>query len=100
MASWKEIERYRKSPDAVHQLAGILLEYCRDDALTDWEISFLEGMQRWEGELTTRQSEMLLVIRDSLIWVEGFSVSLLLRQCYVQICRQAFALCSGAAHHY
>jgi hypothetical protein len=86
MASWREIERVRKDPRAFRGVAKSLLNLPRAD-FTDWEVDFLEGMLRQVDEqgLTTRQSEKLLQIRDDSEFItefRGFSVRLLLRQCY------------------
>jgi hypothetical protein len=89
MASWAEIERVRKDPTAVRRLAKFLLNLLKLSHVefTDWEIDFLEGMARRdaEQELTTRQSEKLLQIRDDAEVISefrGFSVRSLLRRCH------------------
>jgi hypothetical protein len=82
VASFKEIDRVRKDPTAFRDIATLLLKFFRAD-LTDWETDFLQSVARsqWE-ELTTRQSEKLLQIRDDMQEVSevlGFSVKLLLK---------------------
>jgi hypothetical protein len=85
MASWREIERVRKDPAAVRATAATLLKPLRTD-LTEWEADFLESMARHRAdELTTRQAEKLLEIRDGaqvLTEFLGFSVRLLLSGCW------------------
>jgi hypothetical protein len=85
MASWREIDRVRKDPAAVRTTAKALLAFRRRDVdFTDWEVDFLQSMVCREGvdELTTRQSEKLLQIRDDaelLTEYRGFSVQLLIK---------------------
>jgi hypothetical protein len=87
MATWKEIDRIRKDAVAMRDIAKRLLKLPKDD-FTDWEINFLQDMARHNGEeddLTTRQSEKLLQIRDDtefITEIRGFSVKIVLRKCY------------------
>lgn len=86
MASFKETDRVRKDPGSFRDIAKLLLKIYRAD-LTEWEIDFLQSIARsqWE-ELTTRQSEKLLQIRDDMVDVTevlDFSVKLLLK-CLVE----------------
>lgn len=83
MVSWREIERIRTS--GWRELVLRLLE-TDPDALSDWELDFLEGKLRPEiKELSLAQAEKLLEIRDKLAWVtehEGQSISSLIRTCF------------------
>jgi hypothetical protein len=86
MASWREIERIRNDPRAARDIARYLLKLPRGD-FTDWEIDFLESVARRsvDDELTTRQSEKLLQIRDDAEFIaeyRGFGVGMLLRKCF------------------
>ena len=86
MASWREIDRVRKDPQAVRTIAKALLKLPGTD-FTDWEIDFLQSMARHYGsdEFTTRQGEKLLQIRDDAQYVTeflGFNVRLLLKGCW------------------
>jgi hypothetical protein len=86
MASWREIDRVRKDPQAAVNIAKRLLELSPTE-FTDWELDFLRSIQRLRNveEFTTRQSEKLLQIRDDTEMVEevlGFSVRLLLKGCF------------------
>lgn len=79
MTNWREIEKYKHDPG---DLAKLLLKTA---VLTDWEEPFLEKMAVHQGELSTRQAEKLLEIRDDNLWVgeiRGFSVRLLLKACW------------------
>ena len=91
MASWREIERIRKSPDDFRRLAHSLLASAGD--LTEWESDFLESVTRRAAQrrfdlpecYSLRQSEKLLEIRDGRIPVDtvrGFSVVTLVKKCY------------------
>jgi hypothetical protein len=66
MASWIEIDRIRKDPAGFRLLAGHLLadrEYAR--IRSDFATDFLESISRSDREeLTTRQGEILLELRD------------------------------------
>ncbi|WP_149804009.1 hypothetical protein [Mesorhizobium sp. NFR06] len=56
------------------------------EALTEWETGFVESIIGYvDDELTTRQVEKLLEVRDSLVLVaehRGCNVSRLVRNCY------------------
>jgi hypothetical protein len=66
MVSWIEIERVRKDPKVFKPLAGHLLadaDYARERS--EFATDFLENISQSEREeLTTRQGEMLLELRD------------------------------------
>ena len=66
MASWIEIDRVRKDPKAFKLLASHLLadaDYARERS--EFATDFLENISQSEmEELTTRQGEMLLELRD------------------------------------
>lgn len=84
MASWREIERVRKDPKTFRAVAGTLLTL---GGWNEWESGFLEGLAHYKrDELTNRQAERLLEIRDGIVEVEsirGFSVAALIRACYL-----------------
>lgn len=51
---------------------------------TDWELDFLENMSDWQDELSTRQGEKLIQLRDAAALyekVEGFSLKPLVQNC-------------------
>ena len=66
MVSWIEIERVRKDPKVFKPLAGHLLadaDYARERS--EFATVFLENISQSEREeLTTRQGEILLELRD------------------------------------
>jgi len=85
MASWREIDRVRKDPQAAADIARRLLSLPASE-FTDWELEFLRSIrqQRNIEQFTTRQAEKLLQIRDDIEEVTevlGFSVRLLLKGC-------------------
>jgi hypothetical protein len=84
MASWREIDRVRKDPQAAANIAKRLLSLPPSE-FTDWELEFLRSIRRLNvEEFTTRQAEKLLQIRDDteeVTEVLGFSVRLLLKGC-------------------
>lgn len=89
MASWKEIDRIRKDPKAFKPLAGHLLAdaaYAR--TRSDFATDFLENISSYEREeITTRQSEKLLELRDEAkIYFkidDGLSVEILIGKCFL-----------------
>jgi hypothetical protein len=88
MAMWSEIERFRKDAAAARDLAAWLFSLKERDALTDWEAGFLESLREktYLDELSTRQAEVLLEIRDAVELVSkhrGFNVGSLIRGCYL-----------------
>jgi hypothetical protein len=85
MASWREIDRVRKDPQAAADIAKRLLSLPASE-FTDWELDYLRSVRRLGKieEFTTRQAEKLLQIRDDIEEVKevlGFSVRLLLKGC-------------------
>ncbi len=88
MASWREINEIGRDPARVHRLAEQLLAAHRND-LTEWELDFLESIsQRGSSdlELTTRQAEKLVELRDSMkryTNVEGLNVKLMIDDCWM-----------------
>lgn len=89
MATWSEIERVRADADAARLVArSLLLLRSVPQALSDWEIDFLESIAARirVGEFSTRQAEKLLEIQDDVKRVtvvrDGSSVSLLIRGCF------------------
>jgi len=63
MASWQEIDHLKKNPTAFRSLAERLLKLGLE--LTDWERTFLESISKDRKEISLRQSERLLQIRDT-----------------------------------
>ena len=85
MASWIEIDRIRKDPEAIRSLAKRLLKL-PDHDWTEWEVDFLEDRSRQKDEINTRQAEKLLELRDEAEYLskaEGFSVASLVENCWL-----------------
>lgn len=88
MASWREINEVGKDPARVRRLAEQLLLIHRDE-LTEWERDFLDnvmGRGAEDEDLSTRQAEKLLEIRDemkSYANIDGFNARKLIDQCWL-----------------
>src|SRR5262245_47054914 len=78
MPSWKEIERIKRDPAGARAMAMMLLASAE---LTSWEGPFLESMEVHQGELSTRQAEKLVEIRDQNTWVSDIR-GFLVNQCW------------------
>ena len=52
------------------KMMGALNAVRDQGVLTDWEESFLESLNRWEGELTERQAKTLKKIHAERVGVE------------------------------
>jgi hypothetical protein len=64
MASWIEIDRVRKDPNTFKPMAARLLADPIFDR-SEFADGFLENIADWKrGELSTRQGEILLELRD------------------------------------
>jgi hypothetical protein len=89
MASWIEIDRVRKDPKVFKPLAEHLLadaDYAK--ARSEFATDFLENISRYDSdELTTRQGEILLELRDeakSYFRIgDGLSVEILIGKCFL-----------------
>ena len=89
MASWIEIERVRKDPRAFKPLTGHLLadaDYASERS--EFATEFLENISRPETEeLTARQGEILLELRDEgrryFGIGDGLSVEILIGRCFL-----------------
>ncbi len=85
MASWREIDRIRKDPAAFKALAKRLLD---DPGFERSEFAdgFLTNIIGWKrGELTTRQGEILLDLRDEAeihCEYQGLSIATLIEKCF------------------
>jgi hypothetical protein len=87
MASWREIDRISKSPAEARRIAAGLLKFHSLD-LSEWEAAYLESIARHpeDEQLTTRQSEKLLQIRDDIQLISeyrGFSVAILVEKVHL-----------------
>lgn len=89
MASWIEIDRVRKDPKVFKPLAKHLLvdaDYAK--TRSEFATDFLENISRYRSdELSTRQSEILLELRDEArIYFkvgDGLSVGILVGKCFL-----------------
>jgi hypothetical protein len=89
MASWIEIDRVRKDPKVFKPLAGHLLadaDYARERS--EFATGFLESISKSEmDELTTRQGEILLELRNEgqryFRIGDGLSVEILIGKCFL-----------------
>ncbi len=84
MADYREINALAKNPSRARSLAKFLLS--QDNlARTDWEADFLTAMLERRDELTTRQAEKLVEIRDDQILytkVDQFVFKRLIETCW------------------
>ena len=86
MASDAEIERIRKDTQGWRSLAARILAQTKPGDLSDENIDFLEQIQvrPWLEELSYRQAEYILGLRDSVMLVsiyKGRSISSMIRFC-------------------
>lgn len=89
MASWIEIDRVRKDPRVFKPLAGHLLadaDYASERS--EFATEFLASISRSEAEeLTTRQGEILLELRNEgqryFRIGDGLSVEILIGKCFL-----------------
>ena len=66
MASYRDINALAKDSSRVRNTARYLLTL-HDADWSDWELDFLEDMSKCKDELTTRQAEKLVELRDDSI---------------------------------
>lgn len=83
----KEMKRLAEDPAAVRSLATMLLKM-RGCEWTDWEIDFLENMQRHAGSepISIKQREVLSELRDrtkTYTIIDGLSVKKLIDDCWI-----------------
>jgi hypothetical protein len=85
MPDYREISALAKDPAKARGLAR-LLATLDDVAWTDWEIDLLDSLQNIDRELTTRQSEKLVELRDASLRVatiDGFNLRALVHACWL-----------------
>jgi hypothetical protein len=85
MTDYREINALRRDPERARRVAQFLLAL-KDIEWTEWEFDFLQNIGARESleDLTTRQSEKLVELRDDSVWhekVDGFSLRLLIKSC-------------------
>lgn len=85
MASWNEIERVRRNPEAFRPLAQALLHdpACEESRFAD---GFLASIATWtRGELSLRDCEVLLDLRDHAeihTTCGGLNIAALIQKCH------------------
>jgi hypothetical protein len=80
MADYREIMDIQKDPVRARAMAQFL-SALDDMEWTDWELDFLDSIGARQGDLTTRQGEKLIELRDEATWytaVDGFSLETLI----------------------
>jgi hypothetical protein len=88
MTDYRELNALAKDSARARTLAQYLLKLA-DIEWTDWELDFLEDRTRQEEELSTRQAEKLIELRDASVLhskVEGFVLKILLEKCVLYGC--------------
>lgn len=86
MTDYRKIDALAKDVARANRLAAFLLRVA-DMSWTDWELDFLAAMESQRDVLSTRQAEKLVELEDAALWfssVEGFSVRLLVQNCFLQ----------------
>lgn len=84
MANFREIHDFQKDAGRSRRLAESLLMNCVAE-WSDWERDFLDHMQNQKSELSTRQAEKLLELRnDAAVFrkVDGIAFTTLIRTCF------------------
>jgi hypothetical protein len=79
---YREIQRLGGDPAGVRKIAKVLLTV---PGLSDRQIDFLSDMADLKGQITTRQGEFLIGIRDDMTEVatyKDFNVASLICQCW------------------
>ena len=84
MSNYRDINALAKDPKKVRVTALFLLTLCETN-WSDWELDFLECMSTCSEELSTRQAEKLVELRDDAIRytrASGFNFSSVLEKCW------------------
>jgi hypothetical protein len=85
MTSYREIAALQRDAARARALAQGLCEI-GDMAWSDWELDFLAAMATRRQDLTTRQGEKLIELRDEATWysvVDGFALATLIERCHL-----------------
>jgi hypothetical protein len=85
MTDYREINELAKNPARAQSLARFLLAL-PDIDWTDWERDFLEPKAAETGELSTRQAEKLIELRNNAIryrTVSGYNLAALMEKCWL-----------------
>jgi hypothetical protein len=84
MTNYREINSLAKAPDCARSLASCLLAL-QESEWTDWELDFLDSISLQSKELSTRQAEKLLELRDESLRftsASGFRFKNLIQECW------------------
>jgi hypothetical protein len=85
MADYREIIEIQKDPARARSMAQFL-STLDDMEWTDWELDFLASIGARREDLTTRQGEKLVELRDESVWytaVDGFCLRTLIDRCHL-----------------
>ncbi len=85
MADYREINEIQKDPARARSVAQFL-STLDDMEWTDWELDFLHSIGTRREDLTTRQGEKLIELREEAVWytaVDGFSLKTLIERCHL-----------------
>ena len=85
MTNYREINSLAKAPDRARSLASMLLTLPEID-WSDWETDFLDSMKSQAQELSTRQAEKLVELRDESMRytsASGFSFKTIIGACWL-----------------
>lgn len=84
MANYRDINALGKDPNRVRSTASFLLTLNGTD-WSDWEINFLDDMTQCNDELSTRQAEKLVELRDDAVRyaaASGFRFTTIINACW------------------
>lgn len=84
MVNYREINALAQEPKRVRSTACFLLTLT-DAEWSDWELDFLESMSRRDDELSTRQAEKLVELRDDAVRytsASGFRFTTVIAACW------------------
>jgi hypothetical protein len=83
MADYREVVEIQKDSARARSVAQFL-STLDDMEWTDWELDFLASIGTRREDLTTRQGEKLIELREESVWytaVDGFSLQALIGRC-------------------
>src|SRR5262245_39564966 len=85
MPDYREILAVQRDPARARAMAQVLFKL-DDMEWTEWELDFLTSIGARQQDLTTRQGEKLIELRDEAVWyttVDGFSLQELIQRCHL-----------------
>lgn len=84
MTNYRNVNDIAKEPARARSCAATLLALPNSE-WSDWELDFLDGISQRTMELSTRQAEILLELRDGAGWFTkagGILLGALVRKCW------------------